>query len=125
MALFFVMIHPGMLFWQQCRTGLYNVRAQRPRECFSVMLRIWLQAHGVLMAVSFVAILPISAIFAATRDRLLGPRVWFQTHKSLGVRHLPFSHGPMLPFADECPPARAVTCTSFITVVEFCDILSC
>ena len=92
MALFFVIIPPGMLFRQQCRTGLYNVRAQRPRECFWVMLRILLQAHGVLMAVSFVAILPISAIFAATRDRLFGPRVWFQTHRALGVRHLPFSH---------------------------------
>ena len=37
------------------------------------------------MAVSFVALLPISVIFAATRDRLWGPRIWFQTHRALNV----------------------------------------
>ena len=44
-----------------------------------------LQAHGALMAVSFVAILPISVIFAATRDRLWGPNIWFQAHRALNV----------------------------------------
>ena len=44
-----------------------------------------LQVHGVFMAVSFVALLPISVIFAATRDRLWGPRIWFQTHRALNV----------------------------------------
>jgi len=37
------------------------------------------------MAVSFVAILPISVMFAATKDRLWGPSVWFQTHRALNV----------------------------------------
>ncbi len=44
-----------------------------------------LQVHGVFMAVSFVALLPISVIFAATRDRLWGPRIWFQAHRALNV----------------------------------------
>ena len=44
-----------------------------------------LQVHGVFMAVSFVALLPISVIFAATRDRLWGPRIWFQAHRAINV----------------------------------------
>ncbi len=48
-----------------------------------------LQVHGVFMAVSFVALLPISVIFAATRDRLWGPRIWFQAHRAINVSPSP------------------------------------
>ena len=49
-----------------------------------------LQAHGVLMAVSFVAIIPISVIISSTRHRFLGSS-WLQIHRALGVRQLHLS----------------------------------
>ena len=53
----------------------------------SVNLMDGLQAHGVLMAVSFVAIIPISVIISSSRHRFLGSS-WLQIHRALGVRQL-------------------------------------
>ena len=57
----------------------------------SVNLMDALQAHGVLMAVSFVAIIPISVIISSTRHRFLGSS-WLQIHRALGVRQLHLLH---------------------------------
>ena len=53
----------------------------------SVYLMNASQAHGVLMAVSYVAIIPISVIISSTRHRFLGSS-WLQIHRALGVRQL-------------------------------------
>ena len=53
----------------------------------SVHVMYGLQAHGVLMAVSFVAIIPISVIISSTRHRFLGSS-WLQIHRALGVSRL-------------------------------------
>ena len=53
----------------------------------SVNLMAGLQAHGVIMAVSFVAIIPISVIISSSRHRFLGSS-WLQIHRALGVRQL-------------------------------------
>jgi hypothetical protein len=44
------------------------------------------QAHGVLMAVVFVVILPVSVVIAHSMRDTWGPRLWFQIHRGMGVR---------------------------------------
>ena len=44
-----------------------------------------LQSHGVLMAVIFVVVLPVSVVIAATFKRPQGSSTWFQVHRALGV----------------------------------------
>ena len=44
-----------------------------------------LQSHGVLMAVVFVVILPVSVVIAATFKRPQGSNIWFQVHRTIGV----------------------------------------
>ena len=44
-----------------------------------------LQAHGWLMGVALIIILPISAVIAATLRSTLSPSYWFQIHRALGV----------------------------------------
>ena len=43
------------------------------------------QAHGVLMVVSIVILLPISAAIARTMRGTWGPSLWFQLHRAFGV----------------------------------------
>jgi hypothetical protein len=44
------------------------------------------QAHGVLMVVAVAVLLPISAAIARALRGTLGPRLWFEAHRALGVR---------------------------------------
>jgi hypothetical protein len=44
-----------------------------------------LQAHGWLMGIALIIILPISAVIAATLRSILSPSYWFQIHRALGV----------------------------------------
>ena len=60
-----------------------------------------LQAHGALMAVSFVVILPISVIIAATWRGAPNSSAWFQAHRTIGVSA---STGPYLTSScSSCP----------------------
>lgn len=51
-----------------------------------------MQAHGVLLTVTFVVILPISVVIAHSMRSTWGPNLWFQIHRALGVSHLLLSH---------------------------------
>ena len=44
-----------------------------------------LQCHGVLMAVVFVVVLPVSVVIAATFRKAQGSNLWFQVHRMIGV----------------------------------------
>ena len=45
----------------------------------------FLQAHGWLMGIALIVILPISVVIAATLRSTLSPSYWFQIHRALGV----------------------------------------
>ncbi len=43
------------------------------------------QAHGWLMGIALIILLPISMIVAATLRSTVRPSYWFQIHRALGV----------------------------------------